>query len=36
MRSQLFRGVGHEERLAEAADGWHLALIQKGFIERDI
>jgi len=30
MRSQLFRGVGHEERCAEAADAWHLALIQKG------
>jgi hypothetical protein len=33
MRSQLFRGVDHEERCAEAADAWRLALIQKGFTE---
>jgi hypothetical protein len=33
MRSQLFRGVDRDERLAEAADAWHLALLQKGFSE---
>jgi hypothetical protein len=36
MRSQLFRGVDRDERLAEAADAWHLALIQKGFLEVEI
>jgi hypothetical protein len=33
MRSQLFRGVRADERLAEVADSWHLALIEKGFTE---
>ena len=33
MRSQLFRGVDCDERLAEAADSWHLALLEKGFSE---
>jgi hypothetical protein len=33
MRSQLFRGVDCEERCAEAADSWHLALLEKGFSE---
>jgi hypothetical protein len=32
MRSELFRGV-RDERLAETADSWHLALIEKGFSE---
>jgi hypothetical protein len=35
MRSQLFRGVDRDERLAETADSWHLALLQKGFIEHE-
>ena len=29
MRSELFRGVDAEDRCAETADSWHLALIQK-------
>jgi hypothetical protein len=33
MRSQLFRGVDRDDRLAEAADAWHLALLQEGFSE---
>ena len=33
MRSELFRGVDRDERLAEAADAWHSALMQKGFRE---
>jgi hypothetical protein len=33
MRTQLFRGVDRDERLAEMADGWHLALLEKGFSE---
>jgi len=33
MRSQLFRG---DERLAETADAWHLALIEKGFSEIEL
>jgi len=33
MRSELFRGVDRDERLAETADSWHLALIEKGFAE---
>ena len=33
MRSQLFRGVDRDERLAETADSWHLALLEKGFSE---
>ena len=35
MRSELFRGVDRDERLAEAADSWHLALLEKGFAEID-
>jgi hypothetical protein len=31
MRSELFRGVTADERLATRADAWHLALIDKGF-----
>jgi hypothetical protein len=34
MRSELFRGVDADDRLATAADEWHLALIQKGFVEQ--
>jgi len=34
-RSQLFRGVDHEERCAETADAWRLALLEKGFIEHE-
>jgi len=34
MRSQLFRSVDRDDQCAEAADAWHLALIQKGF--RDV
>jgi hypothetical protein len=33
MRSELFRGVDREERLAEAADAWRLLLLAKGFTE---
>ena len=33
MRTALFRGVDRDERLAEAADSWHLALLAKGFSE---
>jgi hypothetical protein len=33
MRTQLFRGLDRDERLAEAADSWHLALLEKGFVE---
>lgn len=35
MRSELFRGVDREERLAEAADAWRLRLIGKGFRATD-
>jgi hypothetical protein len=35
MRSQLFRGVDHEERCAETADAWRLALLEKGFTEQN-
>jgi hypothetical protein len=34
-RSELFRGVDREERVAERADAWHLALIQKGFVDSE-
>jgi hypothetical protein len=33
MRTQLFRGVGRDERLSEAADAWHHALVAKGFVD---
>jgi hypothetical protein len=33
MRSELFRGVDRDERCAEAADAWRLALVNKGFSE---
>jgi hypothetical protein len=33
MRSHPFRGVDHEERCAETADAWCLALLEKGFTE---
>ena len=33
MRTQLFRGVDRDERLAETADAWHLALVEKGFAD---
>jgi hypothetical protein len=33
MPSQLFGGLDREERCAEAADSWHLALVEKGFSE---
>jgi hypothetical protein len=33
MRSELFRGLDRDERLAETADSWHLALLEKGFSE---
>jgi hypothetical protein len=33
MRSELFRGVDREERVAEAADAWRLLLLEKGFTE---
>jgi hypothetical protein len=33
MRSELFRGVDREERVAEAADAWRLLLVAKGFTE---
>jgi hypothetical protein len=33
MRTQLFRGVDRNERLAEVADAPHLALLEKGFSE---
>jgi len=33
MRSELFRGVGSDVRLAETADRWRQALIAKGFTE---
>ena len=29
--TKLFRGVGADEQLAEAADAWRLALLAKGF-----
>ena len=35
MRTQLFRGVDRDERLAETADAWHLALLDKGFTEHE-
>jgi hypothetical protein len=31
--SQLFRGVGADEKLAEAADRWRLNLLAKGFFD---
>ena len=31
MRSELFRDVDRDERLAERADAWRLALLEKGF-----
>jgi hypothetical protein len=34
MRTELFRGVDRDERVAEAADAWRLALLQKGFTEQ--
>jgi hypothetical protein len=34
MRSELFRGPDCDERIAERADSWRFALIEKGF--RDI
>ena len=34
MRSELFRGVDRDERLAEAADLWRLRLLGNGFVER--
>jgi hypothetical protein len=34
MRTELFRGVDRDERLAEVADAWHLALLEKGFTEQ--
>lgn len=34
MRSELFRGVDRDERLATAADTWRLALLEKGFTEQ--
>jgi hypothetical protein len=30
MRSELFRGLDRDERLAETADSWHLALLERG------
>jgi hypothetical protein len=36
MRSELFRGVDRDERLAETADSWHLALIEKGSSENPL
>jgi hypothetical protein len=36
MRSQLFRGPDADDRCAEAADSWHLALLEKGFIEQPL
>jgi len=33
MRSELFGGRDHEDRTAERADAWHLALIENGFVE---
>jgi hypothetical protein len=33
MRTELFRGIDCDERLAETADSWHLALLEKGFKE---
>jgi hypothetical protein len=36
MRWQLFRGVDRDERLAEAANAWRLALVQKGFVEQPL
>jgi hypothetical protein len=33
MRTELFRGIDRGERLAETADAWHSALMQKGFRE---
>ena len=31
MRSQLFRGVDRDERVAEMADAWRMRLVHKGF-----
>jgi hypothetical protein len=33
MRSELFRGIDREERVAEAADAWRVLLLAKGFTE---
>ena len=33
--SQLFRGVGADEKLAETADQWRLNLIAKGFSDTE-
>ena len=33
MRSEQFRGVDAEDRCAETADSWHLALLEKRFVE---
>jgi hypothetical protein len=33
MRSELFRGVDREERLAQIADAWRSRLLAKGFVE---
>lgn len=35
MRSQLFRGVDADDRLATAADQWRRALVGKGFTEQE-
>jgi hypothetical protein len=34
MRSELFRGVDHDERLPGTADSWDLALLGKEFTDR--
>ena len=34
-RSELFRGVDREDRLAERARSWHLALLERGFRESE-
>jgi hypothetical protein len=36
MRSELFRGADRDERLAETADTWRLALLKTGFTEQEI
>jgi len=35
MRSELFRGLDRDERRAEAADAWPIALIQEGLVEQE-
>jgi hypothetical protein len=35
MRSELFRGVDRDERVAEVAESWHRALLEKGFREHE-